>query len=671
MSVEALASPEPWDIFAMRSLLFISMRAKNPYAHAADLEADWLIIDLQDSVPTDRKREVRDQIRAHLSARTFAGRRLAVRLNELTLPDELDLDLSVCVHSDVGAFILPMLNGPADVHHYEALIEQAERRAGLPAKLIACIALLETPDAILNAAAIARSSPRLRALSLGHGDLLRLLDGSRSQESLLAARTLLVLAARAAGICAIDTPFLDIRDPAALERECVHLRTLGFDGMYAIHPSQVPVIHRAFTPSQAVEDAAARLLRLPNVVMRDTDGAMIGPPHFKQAARTVSRGRLRRPALPTSTSIVGTAPRYGIGYHQIHPGLLLDSPHELTINEGWATFWDASFPASDRLLTSCPFARALGFQRALLPQALLMNLALCLAVEPFSESCQLHLGLSDVRYLGPAYAGETFRLRLRVDAARNTSDGQHSLVVTTHTLMNEHGQRVLSLVKRTRFPALPALTEGAFAAAEDSAVDDQPYLTQLQAAPALPMALEASQPLSAGQLILHPSGRPLGISENLRLTMLLRNTHPVHSDYSRFDPRKIIVCGGFVQALTQALAGRELRQVLHEEIVHSSHLNPVAPEDPLGALSYIRGVRPVAGGLEEIDVRTLGIKGISVPQVLAGAALPLELFSPATPKPSEVEALCRRHCPELSHRIAIRIDRRLLRARSSSGPVLD
>ncbi len=151
------------------------------------------------------------------------------------------------------------------------------------------------------------------------------------------------------------------------------------------------------------------------------------------------------------------------------------------------------------------------------------------------------------------------------------------------------------------------------------------------------------------------------MTENRQFSTRVRNTHPVHSDYQAYAPEQIIVCGGFVMSLVIAAASRDLGQVLDEEIVHCSHINPVNPSDNIGALSYIIDVQPVGDHLEEVTVKTLGLRNTNVEVELAGVKVPLALLGTDHPKPREVESICDSLCPPLRGRIALQMTRKLLR----------
>ena len=145
------------------------------------------------------------------------------------------------------------------------------------------------------------------------------------------------------------------------------------------------------------------------------------------------------------------------------------------------------------------------------------------------------------------------------------------MIRTRHVLINQRGERVFSLTKMSYFdPVAPACVgaiepgaiRGDFAAAAGPAKSLRERMIEAVGA-GRPVSSVANAPdLTAGQLILHPPVRPIGWSENLGLSTLLRNTHPLHFDAQRFGREDIVVCGGFVQAMAHAAGERELRQIV-------------------------------------------------------------------------------------------------------------
>ncbi len=652
-----------------RSLLFLSGQNEAALKDPARFGADVLILDLEDGVPQDRKGERREQIREAAEAGAFQGSQAFVRVNELDSGGELQRDLDALVTAGITGFVLPMLQDEGDMERFEELVAAFEAARSIPPKTFRFIPLLETPSGILHAEEIALSSDRNVALGFGHADLTNITGSDDSKEALLGPRSAVVLAAHAAGLAAIETPYLQLSNPRGFEAACHEAKALGFSGMWLVHPAQVAPANQIFSPRPEEVRWARRVLNRSQGELARTSqyGRMIGLPMVSKARRIQAQASEAVSDPGEFEGVCGETPLYGVNLDELRVGQVIESPHELTVDDSWRTTWHSSFHTPDRLFTSETYAEGLGFERAPLPAALVLNLDLCMSVEPFSESCLLHLGLHEVRYLRAAYSGDTFRNFIRVDALRNTSNGKQSVIRTTHWLVNQRDEPVFSLVKMSFYPHIEGLDE------RETVQGELPFRApEPGGEPALRAALfeagdealsdgAAQRDLEAGQLYLHKRVRPLGVTENLQLSTLFRNTHPIHSDYQAYAPEEIIVCGGFVMSLVIAAASRDLGQVLDEEIVHCSHINPVNPSDNIGALSYIIDVQPVGDHLEEVTVKTLGLRNTNVEVELAGVKVPLALLGTDHPKPSEVESICDSLCPPLRGRIALQMTRKLLR----------
>jgi citrate lyase subunit beta/citryl-CoA lyase len=227
--------------------LFVPGDRPDRFAKAAGSGADWIILDLEDAVPFDKKESARAAVREALQN----GLRACVRPNAPA--SELgQADLAMLAGANPASLLIPKTRGPADVNI---------AREALPG--VPIVALIESIDGIVHLDAIAASAG-VEALAFGGYDLCAELGAVAEPEVLAAYRARVVFAARVAGITAIDTPFADLDDLAGLHADAVRAAHFGFDGKLAVHPKQVDVIAGAFFPSpdeiaraRAVCDAAA------------------------------------------------------------------------------------------------------------------------------------------------------------------------------------------------------------------------------------------------------------------------------------------------------------------------------------------------------------------------------------------------------------------------------
>lgn len=262
-----------------RSVLYMPGSNARALEKARTLAADALILDLEDAVAPDAKEMARAQVCEAVKAKGFGKREVIVRVNALSTPwGRADLDAAVAAGPD--AILLPKVSSPRDL----------EIDCALP-----LWAMIETPLAILNIAAIAGSS-RLACFVMGTNDLIKEIRGHHTADraNLSAALGLSVAAARAHGLAVIDGVFNDIQDADGFVAQCRQARSYGFDGKTLIHPSQLEPCNAVFAPS-ADEVAAARAViaafALPENKGKGAiklDGRMVELLHAEIARRTVA-----------------------------------------------------------------------------------------------------------------------------------------------------------------------------------------------------------------------------------------------------------------------------------------------------------------------------------------------------------------------------------------------
>jgi len=286
-----------------RSLLFVPGDSDRKLARGADSGADALIIDLEDAVAADAKAAAR--VRASEFLRAHAGERSAqlwVRINPLDTA-EAQADLAAVVAARPDGIVLPKTRSADDVIGLGQLLGALEQRSEVAQGSIRILPVAtETPEAIFALGDFRRAGPRLLGMTWGAEDLSaaigasanREADGSWTQPYQL-VRALCLFGAAAAGVPAIDTVYVALRDLAGLRAECAAARRDGFVGKLAIHPDQVAVINECFLPSAAELAHAARVVALfaanPGVAALSLDGRMIDIPHLRQAQGILARAR--------------------------------------------------------------------------------------------------------------------------------------------------------------------------------------------------------------------------------------------------------------------------------------------------------------------------------------------------------------------------------------------
>jgi citrate lyase subunit beta/citryl-CoA lyase len=249
-----------------RTLMFAPCARPELMAKAQDSQADALIFDLEDSVPVQSKPLARDNVRAAIAQ--GLKKPVFLRVNHPRAGD-CQADLNALGDSPVpnlAGVILPKAELASDIETLAASLDQIEARSGQARGTLKILPLIETCLGLRNTYDMARASPRVCGMSLAsaeQGDFMVDLGGRWTPGSMALAypRSKMVVDARAAGLpWLVDGVFMNLADAHALEAECLLARELGFVGKMAIHPSQVDVMHRVFSPTQAEIEHARGLL---------------------------------------------------------------------------------------------------------------------------------------------------------------------------------------------------------------------------------------------------------------------------------------------------------------------------------------------------------------------------------------------------------------------------
>jgi citrate lyase beta subunit len=266
-----------------RSLLSTPATAVNRYANSHRSGADIAMVDLEDSVPPQRKEEAR-RAAAGFFADPGGPARRAVRINTVSEPDGLRDLLALRTYAVKPDLVLiPKAESGRD-------IEIVEHALAPTCPDTEFFAVVETPRGLQNAAAIAAASPRLRAVVFGSADYAFAVGARLTWEALAYARCVVVNSARAAGIEVMDSPYFEALDVPGLRREAAAARALGFSGKIAVHPRQVPVINEAFSPGQDLLDHARRVVAAGRENGRGAamvDGVMVGAPFFEASQKLI------------------------------------------------------------------------------------------------------------------------------------------------------------------------------------------------------------------------------------------------------------------------------------------------------------------------------------------------------------------------------------------------
>lgn len=275
-----------------RSRLYLPGNTPKLFINAGLHRADGIILDLEDSVAPAKKDEARYLVRNALRANNFYGCERMVRINQ----GERGLaDLDYVVPHYVNVILIPKCEDADSLSRIDQKVQSIKKAEGLnyPVYLMP---IIESAKGVIKAYEIAAASPNVVALAIGLEDYTADLGTQRTQEGSESffARSMLVNAARAAGIQAIDSVFSDVADQEGLRRTVQASKAMGFEGMGCIHPRQVPVIHDAFAPTDTEIEKAQKIVNAFHEAEQKGLGVvalgskMIDPPVVKRAQKTIA-----------------------------------------------------------------------------------------------------------------------------------------------------------------------------------------------------------------------------------------------------------------------------------------------------------------------------------------------------------------------------------------------
>lgn len=281
-----------------RSLLFMPGDSRRKIEKAAGLAVDTIVMDLEDGVALAGKEAARAGVAAAFDQVDFGTRERLIRINPVSSAN-CRTDLEATAHLQPDGYVIPKVENSDDLLSVDHYLRDLESQNGWPVESIRLLALIETPLGVLNVGDIAGATSRLDALAFGAEDLAGSMGATRTSAGweVFYARSAVVTAAAAYALQAIDTVFVDLSDLEGLAQECAFARTLGYTGKLAIHPGQVEVINREFSPTADAVAAARRLIdahddaQAQGLGAFELDGRMVDMPMVRAAQSVLRRAR--------------------------------------------------------------------------------------------------------------------------------------------------------------------------------------------------------------------------------------------------------------------------------------------------------------------------------------------------------------------------------------------
>ena len=285
----------------LRSPLFVPGNKANMLEKALGLAPDAFVPDMEDSVPAAEKANARETIAPFLPRLAASGRPVIPGVNALET-GWIGGDLEAVVGPHVFGVSVGKVRRAGDIAAISALIGKLESRAGLKVCTLHLVPWIETAEAIVNVADICRASERIVAVAFGGEDFTNDMGVERLEDEsqILYARQALCVAARAARVLALDTPYFKLRNLEGLRDNSLRAKSIGFKGKFAIHPEQIDTLNECFSPSAQEVAHAERVVAAFEEAERrgrastSLDGWVIDVPVVKRARALLELARRAR-----------------------------------------------------------------------------------------------------------------------------------------------------------------------------------------------------------------------------------------------------------------------------------------------------------------------------------------------------------------------------------------
>ncbi len=285
----------------MRSLLFVPGHNDKLLQSAASSKADVILLDVEDSVlPTKNKAIARGKIQEAIQSGMFSKTNVYIRINERNsgqiLHDVLDLTIE-----GVDGFLFSKTNDREDIVFFDRLLESIEYQKNFPIGKFKIIPILETAASIVNADQIAKASNRVVTIGFGSEDYVSDIEAIRDFDqgiSIFTARSWASTIAHANKMQPIDAAYIHVHDLLGLEKHLEKGKLLGFGGMWVLHPKQIPLVHKIYSPSKEEVENAVDIMRIYELAEKDDrgvaiiEGKFVGPPLVVAAKKIIQKHKM-------------------------------------------------------------------------------------------------------------------------------------------------------------------------------------------------------------------------------------------------------------------------------------------------------------------------------------------------------------------------------------------
>ena len=609
-----------------RSILYVPGSNEKALKKSSTLDVDALIYDLEDSVAPNAKEGARDSLIKIINSGVNKDKEQVVRINSLDTDIGRD-DLKILDHCIPDAILIPKVNSADDVIECEKLINNEDIKIWV---------MMETALSIVNAYEIAKVSKALKCFVMGTNDLSTELgiEEDLKRTALQTSFEKCMMASKAYKISILDGVFNDIRDSEGFEQECVYSHGLGFDGKTLIHPSQINICNKIFTPTPDQLEKARSIVSAfekarkedPEVGVIVFEGSQIEELHVAHARRILEAEKLIMEVSKDNESIpieVKSGSKYKIGnfFEDFSMGQKISHATPRTITLGDCSLYTALYGSRYALHSSNEFAKQLSLKESPVDDFLLFNIAFGKTVPDISLNAIANLGYAECKFLKPAYPGDTITSYSEVIGLKENSNGDNGVVYVHSTGLNQNKEAVIDykrwVMVRKKNKSLPKIETvipklNSEVTKEEVIAISKDYQFEMKnydfTAAGSDLVFEDYK---IDEKINHIDGITVEEAEHMMATKLYQNNAKVHFNHfvekgGRFGKR--IVYGGHVISLTRSISFNGLSNAFKIIAINGgTHASPCFAGKTVFAWSKIIEKVDVSDTLGALRIRTNGL----------------------------------------------------------------
>ena len=609
-----------------RSILYVPGSNEKALKKSSTLDVDALIYDLEDSVAPNAKESARDSLIKIINSGVNKDKEQVVRINSLDSDTGKD-DLKILDHCIPDAILIPKVNSADDVIECEKLINNEGIKIWV---------MMETALSIVNAYEIAKVSKALKCFVMGTNDLSAELgiEEDLKRTALQTSFEKCMMASKAYKISILDGVFNDIKDSEGFEQECVYSHGLGFDGKTLIHPSQINICNKIFTPTPDQLEKARSIVSAfekarkedPEVGVIVFEGSQIEELHVAHARRILEAEKLIMEVSKDNESIpieVKSGSKYKIGnfFEDFSMGQKISHATPRTITLGDCSLYTALYGSRYSLHSSNEFAKQLSLKESPVDDFLLFNIAFGKTVPDISLNAIANLGYAECKFLKPAYPGDTITSHSEVIGLKENSNGDNGVVYVHSTGLNQKNEAVIDykrwVMVRKKNKSLPKIESvipklNSEVTKEEVIAISKDYQFEMKnydfTAAGSDLVFEDYK---IDEKINHIDGITVEEAEHMMATKLYQNNAKVHFNHfvekgGRFGKR--IVYGGHVISLTRSISFNGLSNAFKIIAINGgTHASPCFAGKTVFAWSKIIEKVDVSDTLGALRIRTNGL----------------------------------------------------------------